>query len=157
MVDVRAGTTGLLAQLAVADGVVGALPRKLRGTVEAQHRVEGRIRLENALTAWVVGARLSSDAFAGRFFGRAANDPAARALHGEAHLIASDGTPGTLREAAERVADAIQTGVWIGGRGSWPTWNGMSIRLRRWIPKGRNQCRLWMMREGSSSTGLANR
>jgi hypothetical protein len=68
------------------------------------------------MTAWAQGAKLDNATFAQRFFGRNADDPVAQKLHGAALAVASATSQADMRQAAEKVADAVQTV----GLNNWP-------------------------------------
>ena len=101
---------------AVAYGTVGALPQELRKRSSAQYASGNLARLTEAMTAWVGGTRLSNAEFADRFLGRTADDPVAEKLHDAALDVGLATTHAELREAAEKVADAMKTI----GLDSWP-------------------------------------
>jgi hypothetical protein len=96
---------------AVAYGSIGALPQGLRARASARYDTGNLARLTEAMTAWIDGTRLSNAEFADRFFGRTADDPVVenreasrrrpRRWVGHRHA--------ELREAAEKVADAMKT------------------------------------------------
>ena len=71
------------------------------------------------MTAWSQGAKLSDAGFADRFFGRAADDPVAQKLHSAALDIASADSHAVLREAADKIADAMQAVGLNSCRASW--------------------------------------
>ena len=60
------------------------------------------------MTAWSRGTNLGADAFADRFFGRAATDPVVETLHSAALDVSLAGSHAELRKAAEKVADVMQ-------------------------------------------------
>jgi hypothetical protein len=60
---------------AVILGAVAALPRESRYRAAARLDVKTLDRLTNAMTAWARGAGTDMASFAGRFFGRSADDP----------------------------------------------------------------------------------
>lgn len=94
--------------LALAYGAVAALPASLRRQAEAQYQRGTLTHLKGAMTAWIKGTRLDQATFAGRFFGRAANDPVVRNLH-EAALDAATATShADIRDASGKLADAIK-------------------------------------------------
>ena len=101
---------------AVAYGTIGVLPHVLRARAPAQYDAGNLARLTEAMTAWFGGARLSDAAFADRFFGRAADDPVAEKLHRAALDVGLATSHAELREAAEKVADAMKTI----GLDNWP-------------------------------------
>lgn len=70
--------------VAVAYGVIAALPSSLRGRAESQYHYGTLPRLKEAMTAWIKGTRLDLATFASRFFGREADDPIVRNLHSAA-------------------------------------------------------------------------
>jgi hypothetical protein len=94
---------------AVAYGSVGALPQVLRARASAQYDAGNLARLTEAMTAWIGGTRLSNAEFADRFFGRAADDPIAEKIHDAALDVGLAISHAELREAAEKVADAMKT------------------------------------------------
>jgi hypothetical protein len=103
------GPGGLAARIqAVGRGAIGALPAKLRAPAAAQQDAGNLARLTEAMTAWAGGTGLSASAFAERFFGRTADDPVARTLHGAALDVGLATSHAELREAAEKVASAMQ-------------------------------------------------
>jgi hypothetical protein len=101
---------GRLAQRiqAVAHGSVGALPQALRARAAAQYDTGNMARLTEVMTAWSSGARLSNVEFADRFFGRTADDPIVEKLHDEAVDVGSATSHAKLRDAAEKIANAMQ-------------------------------------------------
>jgi hypothetical protein len=101
---------------AVGHGTVGALPQALRARASAQYDAGNLARLTEAMTAWIGGTRLSNAEFADRFFGRTADDPVAEKLHDAALDVGLATSHAELREAAEKVADAMKAV----GLDSWP-------------------------------------
>jgi putative RNase toxin 50 of polymorphic toxin system len=101
---------GRLAQRiqAVAHGSIGALPQALRARAAAQYDAGNMARLTEVMTALSSGARLSNAEFADRFFGRTADDPIVEKLHDAAVDVGSATSHAKLREAAEKVANAMQ-------------------------------------------------
>jgi hypothetical protein len=94
---------------AVAHGAIGALPQALRARAAAQYDAGNLARLTEAMTAWSNGTRLSKSEFADRFFGRTADDPVVRRLHDATLNVGLATSHADLREAAEKVANAMQT------------------------------------------------
>jgi hypothetical protein len=94
---------------AVAHGTIGALPQALRARAAAQYDAGNLARLTEAMTAWSNGTKLSKSAFADRFFGRTAEDPVVRKLHEATLNVGLATSHADLREAAEKVANAMQT------------------------------------------------
>ena len=96
--------------LALAYGALASLPTAHRGQAEAQCHDGTLPRLKEAMTAWMRGTALNQAAFAGRFFGRGADDPVVRDLHDAALRTATATTHDDLREAAGKLAEAMETG-----------------------------------------------
>jgi hypothetical protein len=94
--------------LALAYGVIAALPASLRGRAETQYQHGILARLQEAMAAWMKGTRLGQATFATRFFGRDVDDPVVRNLHAAALGAATATSHEELRIAADRVADAIK-------------------------------------------------
>lgn len=61
------------------------------------------------MTAWSDGAKLGEAEFAERFFGRDADDPVAKALHGTARAVSPASDRAAGKQAAEQFAAAMQT------------------------------------------------
>ena len=68
------------------------------------------------MTTWTRGARLNQATFAARFFGRGADDPVVRSLHGAVRGAATATSHEDIREAAGKLADAIKAV----GVSQWP-------------------------------------
>ncbi len=117
-VNARDEVAGSLDQrlLALAHGAIGALPPALRRQAEAQYRGATLSRLTETMTAWVRGGRLDQASFADRFFGRAPSDPVVRDLRDAALGAASATSQAEMREATEKLADAIKAT----GLDQWP-------------------------------------
>jgi hypothetical protein len=112
---------------AVAYGSIGALPQGLRAHASAQHDAGNLARLTDAMTAWVGGTRLSRAEFADRFFGRAARDPVVEKLHDAVLDVASATSHAELRQASEKVANAMQA---VGLNG-WPRFLADAVERAR--------------------------
>ena len=95
--------------LALAYGALASLPTAHRGQAEAQCHDGTLPRLKEAMTAWMRGTALNQAAFAGRFFGRSAGDPVVRSLHDAALRAATATTHDDLRDAAGKLAEAMET------------------------------------------------
>ena len=102
--------------LALAYGALGSLPPAQRRQVEAQYGNGTLPRLKEALTAWLRATALDGASFGSRLFGRSADDPVVRDLHSAALRAATATSHDDLRDAAERLARAMQ-GV---GIDRWP-------------------------------------
>ena len=94
--------------LALAYGALASLPTAHRGQAEAQCHDGTLPRLKEAMTAWMRGTALNQAAFAGRFFGRGADDPVVRDLHDAALRTATATSHDDLREAAGKLARAME-------------------------------------------------
>jgi hypothetical protein len=103
------GTGGLAQRIqAVAYGTIGALPQVLRARASAQYGAGTLARQTEAMTAWSGGTQLSKADFADRFFGRTADDPVAENLLDAALDVRLATSHAELRDAAEKVANAMQ-------------------------------------------------
>lgn len=102
--------------LALVYGVIAALPAALRRRAEAQYQYGTLSHLKEAMTAWIKGIRLDQATFASRFFGRVIDDPIVRDLHAAAVGAATATSHEEIRDAADKLADAIK-GVSVDG---WP-------------------------------------
>ena len=116
--DAAEGAPGTLDQrlLAVSNGAIAALSPPLRKQAEAQYHDGILSRLTEAMTAWVRGSRLDQGAFADRFFGRSADDLVVQNLRDAALGVASATSHAEMREAAEKLADAMKAT----GLDRWP-------------------------------------
>ena len=95
--------------LALAYGALASLPTAHRGQAEAQYHNGTLPRLKEAVTAWMRGTALNQSAFAGRFFGRNADDPVVRSLHSAVLRAATATSHDDLRDAASKLAEAMET------------------------------------------------
>lgn len=102
--------------LALAYGALASLPPAQRRQVEAQYHNGTLPRLREALTAWLRATALDRASFGSRLFGRSADDPVVRDLHRAASRAATAESHDDLRDAAEKLAKAMQ-GV---GIDRWP-------------------------------------
>jgi hypothetical protein len=93
---------------AVAYGALGALPRALRARLAAQYDAGSLARFTEVMTAWNRGTKLGDGEFADRFFRRTKDDPIAEKLHSAALDVGLATSHAELRQAAEKVASAIQ-------------------------------------------------
>jgi hypothetical protein len=94
--------------LALAYGALASLPTAHRGQAEAQYHNGTLPRLKEAVTAWMRGTALNQAAFAGRFFGRSADDPVVRSLHSAVLRAATATSHDDLREAAGKLAETME-------------------------------------------------
>jgi len=94
--------------LALAYGALASLPAAKRGQAEAQYHNGILPRLKEALTAWLGATALNQASFASRLFGRSADDSVVRSLHSAALRAATATSHDDLREAAGKVADAME-------------------------------------------------
>ena len=102
--------------LALAYGAIASLPAAQRRQAEAQYHNGTLPRLKEAMTTWLSATALGRATFAFRLFGRGADDPVVGDLHRAALGAAAATSQNDLRDAAEKVAKAMQ-GVGIDG---WP-------------------------------------
>ena len=102
------GTAGVDQVSALATDAIAARPALLRVRAEAQYQGGTLPRLKTAMAAWIKAAHLDQRTFAGRLFGRAADDPVARTLHEAALAAAAATSQGGIRDAAGKLAGAIQ-------------------------------------------------
>jgi hypothetical protein len=111
------GPNGLAQRIrAVAYGVLGALPQALRARLAAQYDAGNLARLTEVMTAWNRGTKLGDGEFANWFFGRTKDDPIVEKLRSAALDGGLATSRADLRQAAEKVAGAIQAV----GLGRWP-------------------------------------
>jgi len=94
--------------LALAYGALASLPAARRGQAEAQYNSGTLPRLKEAMTAWLRATTLNEAAFASRLFGRSADDPVVRDLHSAALGAATATSHDDLREAAGKLARAME-------------------------------------------------
>ena len=102
--------------LVLANGAIAVLSPSLRKRAEAQYHAGTLAHLTAAMTAWVRGNRLDQASFADRFFGRAADDPVVQKLRDATLGAASATSHMGMREAAEKLADAMKAT----GLDRWP-------------------------------------
>jgi hypothetical protein len=103
------GRCGLARRIqAVAHGIVGSLPRALRGHAAVPYDAENLSRLTEAMTAWTRGSHLGAEEFAERFFGYAAEELLLEKLHSAALDVVLAISHSELREAADKVAAVMQ-------------------------------------------------
>ncbi len=94
--------------LTLAYGALASLPAAHRGQAEAQYHNSTLPRLKEAMTAWMRGTALDQATFAGRFFGRSADDPVVRSLHSAVLGAATATSHDDLREATGKLAEAME-------------------------------------------------
>ena len=94
--------------LALACGVIAALPASLRRRAEAQYQHGTLAHLKEAMTAWIKGIRPDQARFASRFLGRGIDDPVVRDLQAAAVGAATATGHEELRDAADKLASAIK-------------------------------------------------
>ena len=94
--------------LALAYGALASLPAAQRRQAEAQYNNGTLPRLKEAMTAWLRATALTQAAFAGRLFGRSADDPVIWSLHDAALRAATATTHDDLREASGKLARAME-------------------------------------------------
>jgi len=93
--------------LALAYGAIASLPPAQRRQAEAQYQAGALARPTEAMAAWMRGLSLDEASFASRFFGRGADDPVVRNLHGAALDAAMATSHAALGTAAGKVAAAM--------------------------------------------------
>ena len=94
---------------AVAYGAIASLPPALRAQAARQLNTHIVTQLIEVMAAWTRGIKLDQASFAKHFFGRDADDPVVAKLRSAAQGGASATTHAELRDAAGRLAEAIQT------------------------------------------------
>ena len=116
--DGNAFDPGTLAQRiqAVAHGVIGALPSALSRRAEVQHHDGGLSQLTEVMAAWSQNDKGDPRRFADRFFGPSSGDQAVLKLFAAAPGARFAASHADLREASERVSDAMQ----LVGLDRWP-------------------------------------
>lgn len=117
---------------AVAYGAIAALPVSVRARVERQYQHGALSDLREAMTTWTREPHLDQATFAGRFLGRAANDPVALSLRSAAQGVVTAINHDDIQDAASHLAGAIQ-GV---GVGQWPRFIASSAAQGRTAESG---------------------